>query len=181
MAAGLPLTATFDGRTQRSVDHLDNVNARSLIACGLLCCVYSTSAQTLTPEQNIIAQTLLGEARGRQSWFIFGGRDHQTPYRTKSFPSTATKVCLEHKQFDYWTQHPRAKWDDQNRANVRRLMQGNTELVRYAKMLAINIARIDTSYIKNADHYCTLDTHNYWTKGRKPVAVVGQHKFYKLR
>lgn len=158
------------------------MNARSLIACGLLCCVYSTSAQTLTPEQNIIAQTLLGEARGEGKAGLYSvAAIIKRRIELKSFPSTATKVCLEHKQFDYWTQHRRAKWDDQNRANVRRLMQGNTELVRYAKMLAINITRIDTSYIKNADHYCTVDTHNYWTKGRKPVAVVGQHKFYKLR
>ena len=99
----------------------------------------------------------------------------------KSYPNTAMGVCLESSQFDYWTHRKRVKWDDQNRANVRRLMQTDTELVRYAKMLAININRVDLSYTKNADHYCTLDTHNYWTKGRKPVAVIGQHKFYKLR
>ena len=99
----------------------------------------------------------------------------------KSFPNTAKAVCLEPSQFDYWTQRKRVKWDDQNRAAVRALMRGNSKEVRYARMLAANINRLDLSYINNADHYCTLKTHNYWTRGNRPVKVIGAHKFFKLR
>jgi|TARA_B100000085_G_scaffold7882_1_gene7075 spore germination cell wall hydrolase CwlJ-like protein len=158
------------------------MNGYSYIVITILCGVYSSTAQTLTHEQNIIAQTLLGEARGEGKAGMYAvACIVKRRVQLKSYPNTPAKVCLEPSQFDYWTQRKRVKWDDQNRANVRRLMQTDTELVRYAKMLAININRVDLNYIKNADHYCTLKTHNYWTKGRKPVATIGQHKFYKLK
>ena len=150
-----------------------------IILCGLTCLVHG---QGLTKEQDTLAQTLLGEARGEDKAGLYAiACIVKRRMELKSYPNTAMAVCLEPSQFDYWTQRKRVKWDDQNRANVRRLMKGNTELVRYAKMLAVNINRVDLNYTKNADHYCTLDTHNYWTKGRKPVAIIGQHKFFKLR
>ena len=151
-----------------------------IVLCGFTYLAHSQGR--LTKEQDTLAQTLLGEARGEGKAGLYAiACIVKRRMELKSYPNTAMAVCLEPSQFDYWTQRKRVKWDDQNRANVRRLMKGNTELVRYAKMLAININRVDLNYTKNADHYCTLDTHNYWTKGNKPVAIVGQHKFFKLR
>ena len=158
------------------------MNARRCIIIILFCIACLAHGQALTQEQNTVAQTLLGEARGEGKAGMYAvACIVKRRVQLKSYPNTPAKVCLEPSQFDYWTQRKRVKWDDQNRANVRRLMQTDTELVRYAKMLAININRVDLNYIKNADHYCTLDTHNYWTKGRKPVVTIGQHKFYKLK
>ena len=158
------------------------MNAYRYITISLFGIVCLAHGQALTREQNTIAQTLLGEARGEGKAGMYAvACIVKRRMELKSYPNTAMGVCLEPSQFDYWTQRKRVKWDDQNRANVRRLMKGNTELVRYAKMLAININRVDLNYTKNADHYCTLDTHNYWTKGNKPVAIIGQHKFFKLR
>ena len=151
-----------------------------IVLCGFTYLPHSQGR--LTKEQDTLAQTLLGEARGEGKAGLYAiACIVKRRMELKSYPNTAMAVCLEPSQFDYWTQHKRVKWDDQNRANVRRLMKGNTELVRYAKMLAININRVDLNYTKNADHYCTLDTHDYWTKGNKPVAIIGQHKFFKLR
>ena len=136
----------------------------------------------LNKEQDVIAQTILGEARGEGKAGMYGvACVIKQRINSKHWPSTASRVCLEASQFDYWTSRSRVKWDDINRANVRRLLKTDTELVRYAKMLAINIHKVDLSYTKNADHYCTLDTHTYWTKGQKPVATIKQHKFYKLK
>ncbi len=158
------------------------MNAYRYIIISLFGIAHLLHGQGLTKEQNTIAQTLLGEARGEGKAGLYAiACIVKRRMELKSYPNTAMGVCLEPSQFDYWTQRKRVKWDDQNRANVRRLMQTDTELVRYAKMLAININRVDLNYTKNADHYCTLDTHNYWTKGRKPVAIIGQHKFYKLK
>ena len=159
------------------------MNAYRYIVIVLCLFTYLAHGQgRLTKEQDILAQTLLGEARGEGKAGLYAiACIVKRRIQLKSYPNTAMAVCLEPSQFDYWTQHKRVKWDDQNRANVRRLMKGNTELVRYAKMLAININRVDLRYTKNADHYCTLDTHNYWTKANKPVAIIGQHKFFKLR
>lgn len=144
--------------------------------------VGSLFGQTLTKEQNIVAQTILGEARGDGKAGMYAVACIVLERKlSKHWPNTAQGVCLEKSQFDYWTQRSRVKWDDQNRANVRRLMQGNSELAQYAKLLAINLTRLDRSFVKYADHYCTLDTHNYWTKGNKPIAVIKSHKFFKLR
>ncbi len=143
---------------------------------------FSLQAQDLTPQQRILTETILGEARGEGEAGMYAiACIVKRRMELKSYPNTAIGVCLEPSQFDYWTQHKRVKWDDQNRANVRRLMKGNNKLVRYAKMLAVNIDKVDLNYINNADHYCALRTHNYWTKKNKPVKIIGNHKFFKLR
>tara|TARA_R110002051_G_scaffold245344_3_gene305101 strand:- start:1834 stop:2304 length:471 start_codon:yes stop_codon:yes gene_type:complete len=155
---------------------------KKIILIFLLSFTVTAEQPVLTYSQNIIAQTLLGEARGEGKVGMYGvACVIKQRIDSKYWPNTASQVCLEVSQFDYWTSRSRVKWDDQNRANVRHLMKGDSELVRYAKMLAVNINRLDLNYTKNADHYCTLETHTYWTKGQKPVATIKQHKFYKLR
>lgn len=37
----------------------------------------------------------------------------------------------------------------------------------------------ETDWTKKANHYCTLKTEPYWAT-KPPVAVVGNHKFFKL-
>ena len=140
------------------------------------------TAQQLTKEQDIIAQTLLGEARGEGKAGVYAvGCVIKQRMNHKSFPSTAMGVCLQRSQFEYWVQNKRAKWDDQNRANVLSLMKTDKEIVRYAKQVAIHINSLDLSYTNNADHYCHINENNYWTKGQTPVRVIEKHKFYKLR
>ena len=140
------------------------------------------NAQQLTKEQEIIAQTILGEARGegKQGMYAVACVIKQR-MNLKSFPNTAKGVCLEKSQFDFWTQHDSVTWDDTHRATVGRLMNHDIETVRYAKMLAMNIDKVDLNWSKHADHYCTIDINNYWTQGQKPVLIIKSHKFYKLR
>ena len=127
-------------------------------------------------------RALLGEARGEGKAGVYAvGCVIKQRMNHKSFPSTATGVCLQRSQFEYWVQNKRAKWDDQNRANVLSLMKTDKEIVRYAKQVAIHINSLDLSYTNNADHYCHINEHNYWTKGQTPVRVIEKHKFYKLR
>jgi spore germination cell wall hydrolase CwlJ-like protein len=150
----------------------------------ILCfAAYSASAdEVLTPDERIIAQTILGEARGegKEGMYAVACVIKQR-MNSKHWPSTAAKVCLEESQFDFWTQRDSVTWDDTNRATVRRLMKHDIETVRYAKMLAININKMNLNWSKYADHYCTLQTKNYWTQGNKPVLIIKNHKFYSLR
>ena len=116
------------------------MNARWIILTLMLGLVHCVLGQGLTKEQDTIAQTLLGEARGEGKAGMYGvACVIKQRINSKHWPSTASKVCLEASQFDYWTSRSRVKWDDINRANVRHLLKTDTELVRYAKMLAINI------------------------------------------
>ena len=138
------------------------------------------NAQALTAEQKIIAQTILGEARGegKEGMYAVACVISQRMINRKL---SAKGVCLEDKQFDFWTKRDSVTWDDTHRATVSQLMKHDIETVRYAKMLAININKLNLEWSKHADHYCTIGTHNYWTQTSKPVLVIKRHKFYRLR
>ena len=140
------------------------------------------TAQELTQGQKTVAMTILGEARGEGKQGMYAvACVIKRRVQLKRWPNTALKVCLEKSQFDYWTQHSKAKWDDINRATVRRLMKHDIETVRYAKMLALNIDKMDLNWSRHADHYCTIATTVNWTQGAKPVLIIKNHKFYKLQ
>jgi len=103
----------------------------------------SILGQALTKEQNIVAQTILGEARGDGKGGMYAVACVILERKlSKHWANTAQGVCLQKSQFDYWTQHSRVKWDDQNRANVRRLLQGNSQLAQYAKLLGYKSHKI---------------------------------------
>jgi hypothetical protein len=88
--------------------------------------------------------------------------------RARSSKTTEAAVCLRRKQFSCfngitWQQavakaqrHP--KWDE-----------------------AVRIVRSPvTKHAQGANHYCTVSTFPYWAKGRTPIAVIRNHKFYRL-
>jgi spore germination cell wall hydrolase CwlJ-like protein len=99
---------------------------------------------------------------------------------------TPKQVCLQPWQFSCWNE------SDVNRAKLGELYL--THPMRdYAIRLAANITELKKSYTKNADHYCHVNENPYWSyrivvrdnkkirRYIKPVAVIGNHKFYKLR
>ena len=137
-----------------------------IVLCGMHYVASSQGAE-LTKEQAIVAQTILGEARGEGKAGMYAVAC-VIQKRVVNRSMTAHKVCLQRKQFSCW--------NDGKESNSLDTTQGI-----YAKYLAVNLHRLQLSYVKDADHYCTLRTHNYWTKGKKPVAVIGNHKFFKLR
>jgi len=53
---------------------------------------------------------------------------------------------------------------------------------KYALALAKNIKLLSRDYVGFANHYHAtwMKKKPYWTKGEKPVKVIGQHAFYKL-
>jgi len=160
-----------------------------LLLCGMALyailsfAAYTVSAdEALTPDERIVTLTILGEARGegKQGMYAVACVIKQR-MNSKHWPDTASKVCLEKGQFDFWTKHKSVTWDDNHRALVQRLMRHDIETVRHAKMLAININKLDLEWSKHADHYCTLQKNNYWTQGNKPVLIIKRHKFYRLK
>ncbi len=53
----------------------------------------------------------------------------------------------------------------------------------YAMLLANTLCsggKIDRSFANNANHFCTIKSNPYWAKNRKPVKIIGNHKFFKL-
>ena len=125
---------------------------------------------TLTKEEQVIALTLLAEARGE------GAEGMEAvamviKQRMANRKQTASQVCLAPKQFSCWN----GKSSD----DLRHLWQSPAapdaiEVVR-------RFGKLNTAAIGHADHYCTVKIKPYWSKGKTPVAVIGNHKFFKLR
>ena len=144
--------------------------------------VNMAAAQELTLGQRIVAQTILGEARGEGEAGMYGvACVVQERIKSQHWPNTMNGVCFQEGQFDFWTEHEYVTWDDDNREAVRQHMLNNTKVAQYAKRLDIHLNDLDRSYTKNADHYCRVNINNYWTRKSKSIVVIGKHKFLRLR
>lgn len=138
---------------------------------------YANNDTVLTYDQQIIAMTILGEARNQKEEGMYAvGCVIQTRMGSTK---TGAQVCLKNNgkvwQFSCWD--PK----DPNRAKLRGLLNSNNKQAQYAKRLALNIGKLQTSFVNHADHYCTINSKPYWTKNKKPVKTIRQHKFYKLK
>ena len=141
------------------------------IACACL-------AQDNYSEQDVVAMTLLGEARGEGKAGMYAVAcviaQRSIKWKRNGKSITPKQVCLQERQFSCWNKK------DPNRKKLPTLLKTHQHAT-YAKMLAANINNLQRSYVGNADHYCHVNTHNYWTRTSTPIKVIGNHKFFKLR
>jgi len=118
----------------------------------------------------IVALTLLAEARGE-------GKDGMAAVaavinqRAINRNISAEAVCLQKWQFSCW--------NGKTESDLAHLYKST--MAPWALYLERNITRMNRAKIGNADHYFA-DTIKppYWARGKKPVAIVGKHKFYRL-
>ena len=109
-------------------------------------------ASAIAKDNDIVAMTILGEARGegKQGMYAVACVINQRAINRKMTPA---QVCLQRKQFSCW--------NSKNKTKLKSLL--NSPQGQYAKILADNIRNLKCDYVKYADHYCTLNTNNYWT------------------
>ena len=147
--------------------------------------------KALTPALNvhekIIACTILLESRGegnRGMYFVAG----TIAMRMINRGLHPTTICRQRKQFSCWN-------DGKTVKDCEYLLK--TKEATYASLLArsLNMSYrnkllIDVNYTRQADHYYSkkiMKKPPYWAFDRatkepiKPVAVVGNHVFYKLK
>jgi N-acetylmuramoyl-L-alanine amidase len=141
---------------------------KTLLAASLIA-LAACAEPTLTKEQEIIALTLLAEARGE------GAEGMEAvamviKQRMANRKQTASQVCLAPKQFSCWN----GKTSD----DLHHLWQSP------AASDAIDVVRrfdeLDPAVIGHADHYCTVNIQPFWSIVQVPVVVIGNHTFYKL-
>ena len=166
------------------------------IAYALLCAgAYTLTAaeQPLTKDEEIIAITLMGEARGEKSFGMYAVAC-VIQKRADERKLTPAQVCKEKWQFSCWN-----KGQEKNLDLMRRLLKHNTVEARYAKQLARAICaggRLAHGITGNANHYYSTKVMSkppYWafkTVKRKnkpsikvritPSRIIGNHAFYKL-
>lgn len=125
----------------------------------------------MTAEILVIALTLLGEARGEG---IEGMAGVASVIQTRAIErhQTASQVCLAPKQFSFWN----VKHSEQEKAKLLANPQGQNAL-HLAKLVA---DKRMPDVVNGANHYHTLSVHPKWSKAEKPVAVIQNHKFYRL-
>ena len=128
--------------------------------------------EALSRSERICALTILGEARGegKRGMFAVACVIQQRSAQRKLSPD---KVCLEPSQFDTWTgKKERDLWH-----------LWKAKEMMYARELARYLCRDDVclrDITNGADHFCTTKSNPYWVKGKKPVAIIGNHKFFRL-
>ena len=142
-----------------------------------VCAAYADDRKKcrLTDNQ-IVAMTIWGEARGEGKAGMYAVAC-VISQRSINRNATPAEVCLQRKQFSCW-QNQFSSFHTPKATFERKL---KTKEGAYAMLLAKNIKGLDRSFVKYADHYVTLKTQVYWMNGHKPVIVIGNHKFFKLR
>ena len=121
-----------------------------------------------------VAATIWGEARGEGPdgmlavGCVIRNRTQSPGWWGKDWVS----VCTAPKQFSCW-------WDKQG-ARVRSVDETDT---RFLKCLEIARSIVDGSAADitgGADHYHTGAVSPSWSRGIKPVAIIGAHRFFRL-
>jgi len=148
------------------------MNLKTIIFVGILGILPGKAcAANHTPEE-IVAITILAEARGEgeQGMYAVACVIAQRSIERKLAPD---KVCTQKWQFSCWNPN------DPQKSKLRRLL--SVSQAKYAKRLALNIMNLDRSIVGFANHYHTHRVKPYWSKGKTPVKVIGNHRFFKLK
>ena len=122
-------------------------------------------------QAGVVALTILAEARGE-------GKDGMAAVacviaqRAKNRSITPEKVCLQKWQFSCWNSKSEKDLDHLYKS----------PMAEWALYLEENIHSMNRAKIGFADHYyADWIKAPYWATGQKPVAVIGKHKFYRLK
>ena len=138
-------------------------------------------------DLDVMALTVWAESRGEGikgqsavAWVIRNRWEHPRWWsrnRDTIPDDTIAAVCKDPWQFSCWNPN------DPNRArldNPRTLLDGSVKNVR---LICDQVLRGEIpDPTDRSDHYCTTKIARYtsWARGRKPVAVIGNHSFYRL-
>ena len=170
-----------------ALDTLLTVGIAIIVGYLLLCVgAYSLTAaeQPLTKDEQTIAITLMGEARGEKQVGLYAVAC-VIQKRATERELTLSQVCLQNKlnkkgvrvwQFSCWNDKPYIE-------TMKRLLKANTEQAKYAKLLARSMCKgfkLVQGFTGDANHYHANYVTPYWVKGKTPTKTIGNHLFYKL-
>ena len=125
--------------------------------------------------------TILGEARGEGKCGMYAvGCVIQKRASERNF--TPAKVCLQPYQFSIWNA---GKGKVKKESELHYLWKSKSTM--YARELARTICqgkKLSQKYTGGANHYYSkkyLKKPPYWAKNKKPVKIIGNHVFYRLK
>ena len=125
----------------------------------------------MTAEILVIALTLLGEARGEG---IEGMAGVASVIQTRAIErkQTPTQVCLASKQFSFWN-------GGVSEAQKRKLL-ANPQAKNALHLAKLVAEKRMPDVVNGANHYHTFQVSPKWSKGKRIVATIRNHKFYRL-
>lgn len=143
-----------------------------IIMIGVLAVVITLSAGTTTTkkstDQEVIAMTILGEARG-EGFFGMYAVAAVISQRSINRSKPARTICLQARQFSCWN----------SGRDLSHLLLGPE--AHYAMDLAKNIKFINRKVTGKADHYHSINVKPYWADVNKKTKTINNHVFYKLK
>ena len=134
-------------------------------------CLLLMLAGCIQIQAGVVALTILAEARGE-------GKEGMAAVacviaqRAENRSMTPEQVCLQKWQFSCWNGKTEQDLDHLYKS----------PMAEWALYLEKNIHSMNRAKVGFADHYyADWIKEPYWARGEKPVAVIGKHKFYRLK
>ena len=126
-----------------------------------------------TYEQRVMAAVLMGEAwsQGTRGMTAVAEVVHQRSVDTHQTP---LQVVLRPAAFSCLNGTTPAQLLNRYESNP-----DFPKALRIARVACLCPKRLP-GITRHANHYVTKNLHPYWTRHKKPVAVVGAHAFYRL-
>lgn len=133
------------------------------------------AAAQVISEQELIAAVLIGEAGGER-------------YNASEKFSWGMAAVLE----VIWTRHlerretflevltARKQFSCLNGTTPRKLIETARQHPHWLSAYRLAETMPKTRLAKGANHFHEISVHPKWARGRKPVAIIGKHKFFRL-
>lgn len=126
--------------------------------------------------RDTLARTVWGEARGekRRGMAAVASVIMNRANNPRWWGRDVVSVCLKPWQFSAWNV------DDANRRQLLAVTESNAEF-RIALEIAdaaLNGALVDETNF--ADHFHTAAVTPLWSRGLRPVATIGRHRFFRI-
>lgn len=126
--------------------------------------------------RDVIARTLWGEARGegRNGMAAVACVIQNRVRNPRWWGSSPITVCLKPYQFSCWLA------DDPNRAKLLAVTDRDASYRAALEIADTLLSGLLVDVTNGADHYHTTGVSPAWSSGKKLVAVIGNHRFFRL-
>lgn len=142
----------------------------------------STTGALLKPDDlDTLARTLYGEARGEPelgqiavAWVVRNRAEHPDRAAARWGAPSIAGVCQRRFQFTCWNE------SDPNRARLLALDKNSALYLRLYDVASRVLLSEVPDPTNSATFYRVIGWPASWANGRKPVATIGRHEFFKL-
>lgn len=133
-------------------------------------------AKTVRYPRDTLARTVWGEARGerKRGMEAVAAVIMNRANNPRWWGRDVVSVCLKPWQFSAWN------IDDANRRQLLAVTETNAEFRIALEIADAALAGRLVDETNNADHFHTVTVSPLWSRGRRPVASIGRHRFFRI-